>query len=460
MIIKGFKIITTVFRKSPLAPLYQRGGFLPLVKGGEEGFSNQCQFDFETLNKKEAGFSLVELMITMVVFVFFIAAASQVFTGLLTQFKQQSKMAETNIEGMVGLEMLRQDIESAGYGLPWNVTGVTDADNDGNFWEHLPNYSEAATGSSPDPASFNDATRNIDGDGSDGEAPRAILSENDVTTYSAPNDIFNHSDYLVIKSVSVARNFAAGKYQFLYSDGQKNWWVPHWENVCRKEDNTHYPNVRVIIISPGTTVADSRSLGVSGGSFFAPVDSIPSGFRPAFDRPSHIIYGVDPDTNLRMPFNRADYYIKIPATNMPQRCANNTGVLYKATLNHADGAFSELPILDCVADMQVIYALDNNEDGDFVDGAGGDGYSDDITTAPLTAQQIRTRVKQVRVYILSHDGQRDMGFNFNNFNGACSNCILVGEFGLGRDFDLATITDYQYYHWKLYTIVVAPHNLE
>ena len=74
---------------------------------------------------------------------------------------------------------------------------------------------------------------------------------------------------------------------------------------------------------------------------------------------------------------------------MPQRCADNTGVLYKATVNHSDGLFSELALLDCVADMQVIYALDNNEDGEFLDGAGtpADAYSDDITTVPLTAQK-------------------------------------------------------------------------
>jgi len=56
--------------------------------------------------KREDGFTLVELMITMVVFVFFIAAASNVFTGLRTQFKQQIKLAETNIEGIGGLEIL------------------------------------------------------------------------------------------------------------------------------------------------------------------------------------------------------------------------------------------------------------------------------------------------------------------------------------------------------------------
>ncbi len=76
--------------------------------------------------RREAGFTLIELLITMVIFILVIAAGSQIFTGLLTQFKQQSKIAETNIEGIVGLEILRQDIEHAGYGLPWVIpTGVT-----------------------------------------------------------------------------------------------------------------------------------------------------------------------------------------------------------------------------------------------------------------------------------------------------------------------------------------------
>jgi prepilin-type N-terminal cleavage/methylation domain-containing protein len=383
--------------------------------------------------KREDGFSLVELMVTMVVFVFFTVAASQVFTGLLTQFKQQSRITETNIEGMIGLEVLRQDLEGAGYGLPWNG---------------LIAYTESAS----NPFTLNDAPLGV---------PRAIVSQNDVTSYSAPNDVFNHSDYLVIKSVSVARNFTAGKYQFLFEDGTKNWWVPAWENVCRTDSYAHYPNTRVIIISPGSNETNSRTLVVSGGSFYTYSDSIPSGFRPNFDAPHNIIYGVDPETNLRMPFNRADYYIKIPSTNMPQRCADNTGVLYKATVNHSDGAFSELALLDCVADMQVIYALDNNEDGEFLDGVGtpADAYSDDITTTPLTAAEIRKRVKQVRVYILAHEGQKDPGYTFNTFNGTCTHCVEVGEFVV-RDFDLETIPGYQNYHWKVYTIVATPNNLE
>ena len=99
--------------------------------------------------KRQEGFSLIELMITMVVFLLAIAAASNVFTGLLTQFKQQSKIAETNIEGAVGLEILRRDLESAGYGVPWNVE--IDGDGDGNDWEQLVGYCEAASDAASSP---------------------------------------------------------------------------------------------------------------------------------------------------------------------------------------------------------------------------------------------------------------------------------------------------------------------
>jgi Tfp pilus assembly protein PilW len=69
-------------------------------------------------------------MIAMVMFVFVIAATSQIFTGLLTQFKQQSKIAETNIEGIVGLDMMRRDLEHAetwsSAGNPPTIAGYTE----------------------------------------------------------------------------------------------------------------------------------------------------------------------------------------------------------------------------------------------------------------------------------------------------------------------------------------------
>ena len=121
-----------------------------------------------------------------------------------------------------------------------------------------------------------------------------------------------------------------------------------------------------------------------------------------------------------MPFNRADYFIsKIDESGnniVPKRCAADTGVLVKATVNHSDGTFTYLPLLDCVADMQVIYCLDTTGDGRcdtlHADPATGtiDSYSDDLTA--LTAQTIREQVKQVRVYILAHEGQKDTTFTY------------------------------------------------
>ncbi len=86
---------------------------------------------------------------------------------------------------------------------------------------------------------------------------------------------------------------------------------------------------------------------------------------------TRIVYGVDPDTDLRMPFNRADYFIS--NANVPQRCAPNTGVLEKVVVNQNGGGLTNfLPLLDCVADMQVVYRRDTNGDGTI------DNTTDDI----------------------------------------------------------------------------------
>jgi hypothetical protein len=161
-----------------------------------------------------------------------------------------------------------------------------------------------------------------------------------------------------------------------------------------------------------------------------------------------------------MPFNRADYFIS--NTNVPLRCAPGSGVLVKAVVSHDDGDFDSdedgtddfMPLLDCVADMQVVYRFDSNDDGLI------DNNTDNLATLTDTngngiieAQEIREQVREVRIYILGHEGQRDPNYTYPN------NSITVGEFGLGNNFDLTGIANYQNYRWKIYTIVVNPNNL-
>jgi len=385
------------------------------------------------MKKREEGFTLVELLITMVIFVLFMIAATTVFTGMLTQFKQQSRLAETNIEGIVGLEIMRQDIEGAGYGLAWN--GII-------------TYSEAPA----DPFSLNDAPTDV---------PKAIFSKNNAT-FSGSNAVFDGTDYLVIRSVTVARNPASDKWTLLSAASP---YVKIWETAGETTPVSEnlQPTDRVIVISPNGTTGNPRQLIVYGSAFYTAFSGVTAAEwrpTPSAVEETRVVYGVDPDSNLRMPFNRADYFIRKYDSSVdiaPRRCAPNTGVLEKAVVKHSDGSFTYLPLLECVADMQVIYGLDNNHDGRF-NPDGGDGYSDDLTAS--TAQTIREDVKQVRVYILAHEGQRDTTFTY-----PASTVRLGGDVSstLGSTFNLATAIgdpEYKHYRWKLYTIIVTPNNLE
>ncbi len=356
---------------------------------------------------------MIELLIVLAIFGIVLAGTSQMVVGMLTTHRQQSKIAESNIEGIIGLEMLRQDLGKAGFGLPWN--GLT-------------TYTEA-TGN---PYNLNDASN----------PPRGIVSKNDGG--------WNGTDYLVIKAANVATNTACNKWTFLSPAN-----VPTvWTSSTSTSDNFADTD-RVIILSPGSPSSEgtARTL-ITSGSFFAQFGSTSA--LASTMTSTGIVYGIDPATDLRMPFNRADFYVKQPATAMPQRCALGTGILYKAVVNQSDGNLTEMPLLDCVADMQVIYRYDPNGSG-----SASLSLTNDIST--WSAQTIRDNVKEVRVYVLAQEGQKDPNFTYPGAN-ACVGCdSTVGITGsLGRQpqpFNFSGITNWQNYRWKIYTLVVKLDNL-
>ncbi len=375
--------------------------------------------------RKQDGFTLVELMITMVIFVLTIAAASQIFTSLLTQFKQQSKIAETNIEGILGLELLRYDIEQAGYGLPYELS----YDNVGI------NYNEAVGA----PAiNYNDASN----------SPRALVSGDGAGV--------NGSDELVIKSLNVATSATARQWSYITNDGALNRDPVVWDN---QEENL-VDDSRVIVIQP-ISGSDVRILvHGAGNQFFTTFKDTSAAFDDAFEpwagtNETFLIYGVAPPDNevaLRMPFNRADYYIAVG--NAPTRCAPNTGVLVKSVIQQADGERGPgMPLLDCVADMQVVYGLDNN------DLSGIDVYQSDISM--LGAEDVRTQVNEVRVYILAHEGQLDNSYTWAGADDPVIN-ITDPDVGVLNAFDLSNnidATTYMHYRWRIYTLILKPYNL-
>ena len=362
----------------------------------------------------QKGVSFIELLIVMTLVVIVLTMNTDTFGVIFRQSRQQTQAVGAQMDRVVGLEILRTDLEHAGFGLPWSFQGAI-------------NYSEATA--SPQ-STYNDATSN---------PPRAFVSGNDLSTFT-----LNNSDYLVIKSTIVGTSEASQRWTYILGGLQPHPWG----------SNDLVDGDRVIVVWPRSVTGFNKELIMDGTSFSTIYSS--SAFPTEFSPPPastarFVIYGIDPDTNLRRPFNRADYYISGPASSgcaIGPGGAAGTGVLYKATLNQSDGSLIDppLPLIDCVADMQVIYRLDTNNDGII------DSTVNDISG--LSAQQIRDRVKEIRVYILSHEGQIDRSFRYRN------STITIGEFGLGRTFNLSTtIADWEHYRWKVSTLVVKPRNL-
>lgn len=386
--------------------------------------------------KGKQGYTLVELIVVMAIFVAVIIVASGGFEVVLRQVGQQSKLMETNIGNVVGLELFRSDLQNAGYGLPWgltpgaslNYTEVTESEPGmpmtATFWP---------TGQSP--RTYNDASAGM---------PRAVQSGN--TTFNLKDGV--GSQYLVLKSLSAASSTAGTQKKWVtvtYSDTGKS--ESTWNNAERDFIDTE----RVMVLR--NTFIDgvsSRQLQVNGGVYSSLFSNYTTLTLPHSSGDVFQVYGVDAGTDPRMPFNRADYYVSRPAT-APPACAPNTGILYKAVLKQSSG-FTEIPLMECVADMQVVYGIGS---------AGSTEVNFHQTTLPGTgtAQEIRQQLKEIRVYVLAHQGKSDSGYNHPVSQ------ITVGEsFGgplLGRTFDLPSQigTGWANYRWKVYSIVVRPQNL-
>jgi len=389
--------------------------------------------------KNTYGFSLLELIVVMAIFVVVIGITGDAFNKLLSQSHIQGRSAQGQIAGIAGLEMLRRDLMYAGYGIPWS-------------FQNSIIYQEAAVSAAD---SVIAASLASDYNDSPGNAPRGIVSGNSLPVTKTVNG----SDYLVVKSALVANNSTVQKWTYInYTSPVKT--GPHiWANNADNLSSTD----KVLVIYPTYDSAGNfdRQLIMSSGNFSTTFNisagsDFMNNFRPGAAYDTYYVYGIDPAT-VRMPFNRADYFIE--KTNVPQRCAPNTGVLYKGIISQTNGSIppqNKLPLLDCVADMQVVY--------DF-----GSGSTDDLNALPgvtppagvATVKDIRQNVRGIKVYILTHEGGKDRSYTYPK--NPPNNTIKVGEVGVGRDFPLGDAVigtpDWQNYRWKVYVLSVEPKNL-
>jgi len=367
------------------------------------------------MKKGQSGFTLIELLIGIIVLGIITAMNSTILQEMMRGTKQQGAIAATQFETALGLEVLRADLASAGYGLIDTVqTGVS--------------YTEAVG----NPAQlFNDATTGV---------PRAIVHRNDMSAYSGAGYLAN-SDYLVIKSPAVGMNDAAGKWTYITGTS------PHvWNDVSLDMKNDG--NQRMIVVIPGTKPDKTTKLILDSSNNYEVIytqGAIDSAFQPPSGE-RYVAYGVD-NSDIVRPFNRADYYVRRLNGTTGAGCAPNTGTFFKAVIDQTvAGGQTTQPLIDCVAAMQVLFRVDTNGDG-IPDGSPVNDIS------AYTARQIKENVKEVRVYLLAHEGAKDKGFRYTG-----SSTITVGDAVLGAQINLLTLVgpDWYRYRWKVYSVVVSP----
>ncbi len=410
------------------------------------------------LNSRK-GFTLVEMVVVMAVFIVVVMITADSFKTILTQVTKLTKSEESNIEGMLGLEMFRHDIEQAGFGLPYSFLAQIE-------------YNEA----SGTPAStFNDGT------GSTSSAvPRAVAAGDDLAavTDSGNYNILGDTDYLVLKGTSLGTNAASQKWTYMRIDDSVAIPPPRiWPS-----GNMNSADDRVIVMRKAFSESTyTNQLVVASSTKFSAVyrssgfDETDKAFRPTLKEEIYYLYGITSGDTVRMPFNRADFFVAAPSSSSsrPAFCAKNTGILYKGTINHGDGKLNYIPLLDCVADMQVVFGwdLDDGQGNEGQDGAvdtystplalnktditvSPSGHKTRVTDALADPEKLRASLKLVKVYLLAQVGRRDPAYQ-------SADSFSVGNVSADGISKLHPLTsEMRQYHWKVYRIVVRPKNLQ
>lgn len=384
-----------------------------------------------------SGFSLIELIVVMVIFGILMAMVFRSFIPVMQHNSQQGRISETKIETGIGLDLLRADLEHSGFGLPWNFTVAPNP------------YNEPTAASAP--VAMNDAPN----------VPRA-LSSLDATAFG----LNNGSDYLSIKAMNVVRGTTSQKWGWLGRN------ATHTAPSATIQSMGAEPFVaadRVIVLQP----RDNRRLVVDGTGLYnfsaaatpAALDNFAPDESPIDpDGERYLLFGLDNIASPQRPFNRTDYFVN--NANVPTHCAPGTGVLTKLTLNQSDNLFSFLPIIDCVADFQVVYYLDTSTP---VDG-GWDARANANGLNGMNAEEVRNRVKSIRCYILTHEGGVDQSYthpnptiNVGEVDQNGSTVVANDGTPTGRVFTLNPSgigPTWANYRWKVYSLAVTPRNLQ
>jgi hypothetical protein len=403
--------------------------------------------------------TMVELMVSLAVVMLIIGAATTAYLKLLRTYRTQGRLAESYMANLTGLELLRYDIEMAGFGLPTSTQGAS--------------YSEAVTDNSVpyNPAVLNDSAN---------PGPRPFVH--------LDNTGANNSDVLAIKSSVANLNPASKKWSMITCVQGLNSTVKQWGVAAAPDPVMDFAAADNFIVLNNTgqlQINSSNNWSFSFQTNYYTNANNPQLPTPPDSQQVDYIYGLDnpasnPGGGHVMPFNRVDYYLDNGTpTDIPQSCAG-TYTLYRSTISQETGALAKTPLIDCVKDFQVAFGIDPY--GDATQSIVWEQTLLNPDGSAMSAADMQLQLREVRVFLLLREGLGDTSttpdFRFSGYLNLGDQDIaysldpadypsVPNTFvqwspaalpGALKSFTPANSTDVQY-RWKVLEVAVKPVNL-
>lgn len=350
------------------------------------------------------GVTLIELMVVLTIFSVVMAGLYSAYSVQMKAGVKEYKLAESEMEYQIGKMVVERDLAMAGYGIADSYSAVTPS--------FVPRVVDATDGS-PDTLTLVGTAL--------GRESRAAQAWS----------------YTMIESAATTTDYYSGQ------DGREN---------LKTGDRIIYMDPNTKILLGFTSVTND----VTGKSWLFTYP--PSGMQNIRPNPLDkgvLVYGIQ--TAPSGTAGHADYpYYTVEYSlggTVPSYCAPGTQNLLRSENKQDPPTDNGQPLFNCVLDFEVAFGIDNSEDGliDCWDNGGA-------LVAGYTTEALRTRLKQIKAYILVQQGNVDTNFTFQD-------TLRVGDASLtacngGGVGKLRTFTSAQKnYRWKVISFSVTPRNI-
>lgn len=360
------------------------------------------------------GTTLAELLITLAIFSAVMAGVYSVYTVYVDHATREYRLAQSEIETVIAKNMIERDIMMAGYGLADDYSGLT---------------------FTPDPLPLG--------------ATDAIVPGSTVNpaggTYPTTGLTGADSLYMMGTALGIYSRASQGwTYLRQVSPAEFQGWGDIREDVQE--------NDRVIYIEPNT-----RALIADGTAWRFIYPSAPS-FSGGEGRGA-LLYGLSrpprgSGSEIPRPYYVVQYRLGGNASDMPKTCARGTRSIQRVEIVNGE---SIEPLLACVRDIQVAFGVDSSSPEDGIIDVWDNGGT---LLSAYDRQAIKSRLKQVRVYILVQNGNRDADYLYANpDNPGNPERIRVGDMSLGIGRDISLTAEQRMYRWRLVFMTITPRNL-